>query len=151
MSGRYASGTEVTVDRSQQEIVRTLHRYDVETYAFGAQKGSVALTFELRGNPIRINLPIAPKPLADDKYKAANGRWVSRLPGWEQEVKETWRALLLVLKANLEMVERELISVEQAFMAWLVLPGGETLGEMVLPKYAEALASNRPLAIGGPK
>lgn len=136
--GRYAQGTEVTVDRSQQEIVRILHRYDVETYAFGASKGQVALSFELNDMPIRITLPVPPKPAADDKYKAANGKWVSRLPAWEQEVKEAWRALALVLKANLEMVDRELTTVQQAFMAYLVAADGRTVGEIVLPQYIEA-------------
>lgn len=146
----YAKGTDVSVDRSQQEITRILQRYQVDSYAFGASKTTVSLGFELNGVPVRIELPTPVRPDPAAKTKAANGRMVSLMPAWEQEIKETWRALALVLKANLELVERKAVSIEQAFMAFLVMPGeSRVLGDVVLPRYQQALASNQRLQIEG--
>ncbi len=68
-------------------------------------------------------------------------------PRWEQEVREAWRALLLLIKANLEAIERKITTPERAFMAFLVLPDGRDLGDAVLPTYRDALSGTGPLAL----
>lgn len=133
----YAKGTDVTVDRSQQEIVRLLNRYKVETYAFGAERGRAQVMFEIGSTPIRVGIPVPPRPAEDKIYNPDTGRWVLAMPRWDQEVKECWRALVLLLKANLEAVERGIVTVEQAFMAYLVTGDGRTVGEIVLPQFLE--------------
>jgi hypothetical protein len=65
---------------------------------------------------------------------------------WEQDVRECWRALLLLIKANLEAVDRGIVRAEEAFMAFLIAPSGQTVGEIVLPQF---LTSGR-LMIEGP-
>lgn len=133
----YAKGTDVSVDRSQQEIVRLLHRYKVETYAFGAERGRVQVMFEIEATPIRVGIPVPPRPVDEKVLNKETGRYIQAIPRWEQEVKECWRALVLLLKANLEAVERGIVTVQQAFMAYLVTGDGRTVGEVVLPQYLE--------------
>lgn len=137
----YASGTNVTVESSQQEIGRTLNRYRVEEYAFGAVPGKAIVTFVVNGYPIRIGIPLPPRPAQGTFRRAGNGKKVPLEKDWDQEVREAWRALALLIKANLEAVERGIVGVEQAFMAYLVAGNGQTVGEIVLPQYQTALES----------
>lgn len=139
----YAAGTTVTVERSQQEIAATLTRYDVDTYTFGARPGRAVVEFVLADMPIRLAIPLPAKPAQQKGRNPATGRTVDLHKAWEQEVREAWRALLLFLKANLEAVERGVITAEQAFMAFLLTPDGRTVGDAVLPAYRQALTSGR--------
>lgn len=139
--GRYAQGTEVPVDRSQQEIVRLFHRYRIDTYAFGAERGRASVAFEFQDMPIRVGIPVPTRPGAQKVRNPQTGRMVDAYARWEQEVKECWRALVLLLKANLEAVERGIVTVAEAFMAYLVAADGtQTLGEIFLPTYLEQRA-----------
>jgi hypothetical protein len=133
----YAKGTSVSVSSSQQEIGRVLTRYEIDTYRFGQEPGWAVLEFFMAGFPVRIGVPIPPAPTEDKVYNGRTGRWVQTRPKWEQDVKERWRGLVLLLKANLEAVEMGLVSVEQAFMPFLVLKDGRTLGDVALPTIRE--------------
>lgn len=141
----YAKGTSTTVASSQHEIGQTLSRYKVHTYAFGQEPGKAIVSFKMGDLPIRVGIPLPAH--REGKRRAANGRMVDIEREWEQEVREAWRALVLLIKANLEAIERKIVTPEQAFMAYLVLPSGETVGDVVLPKYTEALASGSRLAL----
>lgn len=145
----YAKGTTVTVDKSQMEIAQILARYGVDTYGFGASPGGGLVEFAYKGMPIRLRVPL---PVRPDKLEVRNpdtGRMVKTMPKWEQETREAWRALVLFIKAALESVERGIVKVEQAFMAFLVAPDGQTVGDKVLPSYLHAIATNTPLALAG--
>lgn len=139
----YASGTTVTVERSQQEIAATLTRYGVDTYTFGARPGLALVEFVLADMPIRLAIPLPAKPDQQKGKSVKTGRTIDLHKAWEQDVREAWRALLLFLKANLEAVDRGVIAAEQAFMAFLLTPDGRTVGDAVLPAYREALTSGR--------
>lgn len=145
----YASGTSVTVSSTQQEIGRTLTRYHVDTYSFGARPGMALVEFMLADLPIRVGIPLPEKPATEKGRNPKTGRTVNLWTAWEQDVRECWRALLLLLKANLEAVERGIVKPEQAFMAYLITPTGQTIGELVIPQYREALAGGGRLMIEG--
>lgn len=57
---------------------------------------------------------------------------------YEQAVRQSWRALALVIKAKLEAVAAGITSVEDEFLAHIVLPNGATVGEWTRPQIAEA-------------
>lgn len=144
----YARGTTVEVSSSQQEIARTLQRYKIETYSFGQSPGQALVMFQVKLLPVRISVPLPERPNQAKVINKESGRMVLAEPRWEQEVREAWRALLLLIKANLEAVERGITTAERAFMAYLVLPGGQTLGDAVLPSYHQALRTgDGPLAL----
>ena len=144
----YAQGTTVTVQASQMEIARTLARYGVESYSFGATPGWALVEFEARHLPVRLRVPLPGKPAKEKGTNPKTGRTVNLWTAWEQDVKEAWRALLLFIKAALESVDRGIVSVEQAFMAFLVTGNGQTLGDMALPGYLEHLTEHRAIAAG---
>lgn len=136
----YASGTTVTVDRSQQEIASTLGRYGVDTYTFGARPGTALVEFIIDALPIRLEISLPARPEKPKGKNPKTGRTIDLNKAWEQQVREAWRALLLFLKANLEACERGVVTPEQAFMAFLVSSDGRTLGEVMLPEVRGRLA-----------
>jgi len=58
---------------------------------------------------------------------------------WDQELRQRWRALLLVVKAKLEAVECGISTLEQEFLAFIVLPGDQTVGEWMIENALPAL------------
>jgi hypothetical protein len=54
-----------------------------------------------------------------------------------------WRALLLVIKAKLESVESGIATFEEEFMAQIVLPDDQTVGQWVLPEVARIYETGR--------
>ena len=78
---------------------------------------------------------------------------------YEQAERQAWRALLLVIKAKLEAVEADITSIEQEFLPNMVLPDNTTVGENMLPRLREIVASGHlplmlpaahPIALGPP-
>jgi hypothetical protein len=55
-----------------------------------------------------------------------------------QATRQRWRALALVIKAKLEVVESGISIFEDEFMANIVLPGGDTVGDFRRLQIAEA-------------
>jgi len=60
---------------------------------------------------------------------------------WEQACKGRWRALFLAIKAKLVAVSEGISTVEEEFLAWMVLPNGRTAGEHFLPQIERAAES----------
>jgi hypothetical protein len=52
----------------------------------------------------------------------------------EQQQRQRWRALTLVIKAKLEAVESGIATIEEEFLPHIVVPGGGTFGEWAVPQ-----------------
>lgn len=82
-------------------------------------------------------------PNADDnqfRYDG-RGRWRDvdqKQKAADDEERRLWRCLLLAIKAKLEVVESGIESFEDAFLANIVLPGGQTVSERIRPDIAKA-------------
>lgn len=59
----------------------------------------------------------------------------------DQRRRSIWRAVLLVVKAKIEAVEQGITTVEQEWLAHVLLPSGQTVGEWMEPQLE--LASDR--------
>lgn len=131
---RFAAGTDVPVDRSQGEIQRTLLRYGATEYMFGQGVGCYYVAFNFKARAIRITIEAPPSN--DRKYEGLN--------------RQRFRCLLLIIKAKLEAVESGIVSVEQEFMPYLVMPDGRTVSEHTLPMIKASFASGKmPKSIFG--
>jgi hypothetical protein len=124
---RFAEGTDVPVDRSRQEIEKLCRAHGASGFASSWDKSSYCIMFELRGRRVRFDVG-AP----DTKTYRDTKRW-------EAEERRRWRALLLILKAKLELVASGDTDFEAEFLANLVLRGGQTLGSTFLPTLTEVL------------
>ena len=66
----------------------------------------------------------------------------ARIESWVAgEERRSWRALLLIVKAKLEMIANGGSSAEREFLADMLLPNGETVATAILPGIAKSYAS----------
>ena len=143
---RYASKTTVSSEKSKQEIERILTRYGADEFLYGTRAGGAVVAFKMMGRNVRFMLPLPDRNGPEFKtYK--RGQWeyerteeaASKL--YEQAIRQKWRALALVIKAKLEAVESEITDFEDEFLAHIVLPGGQTMGQLAKPQIALAYES----------
>lgn len=137
----YARNTQVSVDRSRAEIEKTLHRYGATKTAtmVDREEGHAAVMFEWEKRAIRISLPL-PQLHAFSKTEKGKPRApAARDAEHEKATRQRWRALLLVLKAKFEAVEAGITTFEKEFLAFHLLPTGQTVGERVEPEMRRAI------------
>lgn len=136
----YAKDTQVSQTASLLEIEKVLARYGADQFMYGKTGQYAVIGFVMVGRQVRITVPLPDK--ADRKFWVTDtGRDRSEsvaLKEWEQACKQKYRALSLVVKAKLEAVEAGITTFEEEFMAHLVLPGGQTVGQRLLPEIDEA-------------
>ena len=150
----YAEGTEVTPERSQQEIAAVIRKYGADGYIAGWQGSRAMVEFMANARRVRfvIDMPTDPKPyLRTPAGRTRTGAQAKA--ALEAEVRRRWRALALVIKAKLEVVQSGITTFESEFMAQIVMPDGRTVAEHVVPviqeSYDRGQVSGRLLAIEG--
>lgn len=147
----YAKDTGVSTDRSEAELKRVLRRYGADQIATMETEDTSGVAFRFWGRGgqsllIRIMLPL-PSRDAEEFALTPTGRKRKKasdcLRAWEQACRQRWRALVLYVKAKLEAVERGIVSVEGAFLAHVVLPDNQTVGQWLEPQLASAHESDK--------
>lgn len=131
----YAENTSVPVDRSQGEIRRILEKYKASGFAFGEQGPLSVVMFEMAGRRIKFIIPMPEKP-------RQSARLVD-FSRFDQKCRTKWRCLVLVIKAKLEAVESGITTLEEEFLAHIVLPNGRTAGEMMIPQIEKSYQENK--------
>ncbi len=144
---KFAAQTSVSPEKSRAEIEEILRRYGASHYGYMNAPEAAAIAFQAHGRRLRFTLPM-PK-VADFKRYTVKGRaWetvrtdAQARAAYDQAIRQRWRALALVIKAKLESVETGVATFEEEFMANIVLPSGQTMGEYALPQIAQAYESN---------
>lgn len=128
---RYAARTKVTAEKSRAEIETTLRRYGADQFMSGWQEGSATLGFRVKERQVRF---------------------VLHLPKEQQAVRQCWRALLLVIKAKLEAVDAGISCFEDEFLAHIMLPNGQQVGQWLRPQLALTYEQgNMPALLPAPK
>ena len=143
MGQRYAAKTTVSSDKSRSEIESTLRRYGADQFLYGWEDGNAVVAFRVRGLHIRMNLPL---PRMDEFRFTETGRERTRdsqLKACEQAERQAWRAFLLVIKAKLEAVEAGITTLEEEFLANMVLPDNSTIAEVLIPRLQEAVTTGK--------
>jgi hypothetical protein len=126
----YATKTKVPTGRSQVEIQKILTKYGASGFAYGQQGPLSVVMFEMQGRRIKFILPMPQPPSNRDTQSQKNH--------YEQLCRSKWRSLVLAIKAKLECVESGITTLEQEFMAHIVLPNGLTVGQAVLPQLEQS-------------
>lgn len=144
----YATGTTVPVEKTRAEIERLLAKHGAAQLGIisDAARGLAMVLFTLGGRQVRLRVPL---PRADDVGggRRPRGRQVDRQ---EQRTRERWRAVLLLVRAKLELIELGLSTVEREFLADVALPDGRTVEEALRPCLEEAYRTGQmPLLTGG--
>lgn len=150
---RYAAETQVSSEKSRAEVERTLRRYGAGKFMYGWGDDRAVVGFEMQGRRVHFDLPM---PDANDPTftRTDTGKTRSTAQAekaYEQAVRQRWRALALVIKAKLEAVESGITEFEQEFMAHIVLPDGQTVGQHMIPQIEKSYRDGRmPPMLPGP-
>lgn len=142
MSGTYAKQTQVTEQKSRDEIERTLARYGADQFLYAREEGRAVIRFRMNLRQISFVLPLPVKEdfplptgyMTSPALKAAEARRTER---FEQAVRQRWRALALIVKAKLEAVEAGVTSFDDEFLAHMLLADGSTFGDWAAPQIEQ--------------
>jgi hypothetical protein len=141
MTGRYATNTDVSSERSRAEIEKTVRRYGAKGFLYGFNDDQALVEFLINSRRVRFLLTM-PDFYARE-FTHTPGRGLARTEtahaeAYDQAVRQRWRALNLVIKAKLEAVETGIVTFDAEFLAHVVLPNGQTVGEAVVPRMQRA-------------
>lgn len=142
----YATGTEVPIERSKQQIESLLAQRGAEQfYSAWEKEGRAMVAFRHSGRMVRLELRMPDED--DPRYICdRNGR---RKPpakaraALEAEHRRRWRSLLLIIKAKFEAIETGITTFEDEFMASVMTADGKTVGEYMRPQLAEMYESGK--------
>lgn len=135
---QYAKNTNVSSEMSRLEIEKILIKYGASNFAYATAEGQALIAFTMHGRQVRFLLPL---PKREEYRYTPTGRERtenSQYDAWEQACRQRWRALKLVIQAKLEAVECGISVFEDEFMAQIVLPGGQTVGDFMRPQIEQA-------------
>lgn len=144
---KYAENTKVPVIQSRGEIERLLSKHKCSQFgtAVDHEKHVARVQFTAHNRIIRFEINL-PDP-NDRKYKLDRHGWTLSATGIikavEQAERQIWRALLLVIKAKLESVENNIATFEEEFLAHIVMPNQQTVGQFILPVVNMAYETGR--------
>jgi len=141
----YAATTTVPITRSRAEIEDLLQKHKATQYltAHDTERGVAIVQFKIQNRIVRFTVKL---PRLDDYAKLRSRKGSTWSPPAsdaqkqakaDQDGRQRWRALLLVIKAKLECVENGIATFEEEFLAHIVLPNDQTVGEAILPRVAQ--------------
>jgi hypothetical protein len=130
---RFAQDTKVPVVQTRAEIERLLGRHKAAQFGTAVDHDilQARVQFRLHDRIVRfvVNLP-------DPKI-------FKRAERLDQQERQKWRALLLVIKAKLEAVENQIASFEEEFLGYIVMPNDMTMAELAKPLIGAAYKTGR--------
>ena len=138
---QYASQTSVPVERSKAEIMGILDRYGCD--GISTHQTQLAWGIEFIVHKRRVRFAVEHPDSDDPKYSVTPSGKRKRDPrsknkAWEQDLRQIYRSLALIIKAKLEYVESGHTIFEREFMANIVDPvTNKTMGEVVEPLIAD--------------
>lgn len=146
----YAAETNVSTEKSRAEIERTLVRWKASGFMYGWDERGAVVGFVMRGRQLRFVLAMPDRMSREFTHTPSQTK--VRTPAqqeaaYEQAVRQRWRALNLVIKAKLEAVEAGISEFEAEFMAHLVLPNNQTVGEAMVPRILESIDAHEMPAL----
>lgn len=133
---RFAATTRVPVAQSRGEIESLLRRYGAKSFMSGQDANQALVAFEAKGRRVMFRLP-----MPDAKKYEPNK--------FAQEERRLWRALLLCIKSKLEAVASGIATFEDEFLAYVVMPDGQTVADHIKPKIASSYQQNKLLPFFG--
>jgi len=146
MATQYAKATNVSVAKSRSELERTIERYGATKLisGFDSEEGTSFVAFQLGDVQIRMILRL---PRLEEFAKTDSGRRRNKdsvAKAHEQACRSAWRSFVLVVKAKFEAVETGITTLQEEFLAHVVVPGGKTIGQTVIPVLGTYDGRNLP-------
>jgi hypothetical protein len=141
---QYAHATTTTKTATLAELERVLSKYGCTSFISGTVDGDASIAFQVHGLNVLMRVPLP--DINEKRFTHTPTSGVARHPDkvfdeHQAAVRATWRALLLFVKAKLVGVDQGLTTIEQEFLPHILLPGGGTFGDRVIPQIREAYAT----------
>lgn len=108
----YAKTTKVPIARTREHIHQIVTKHGADSFATMDRAGKAQIAFSIGERNILFRCEI---------------------PDTGQKARSRWRALFLVIKAKLEGVSSGIETIEEAFLANIVMPDGRTVMEHTAP------------------
>lgn len=151
MTGHFARGTEVAVERSKEEAKRLVIKYGATGYMVMDGSHFASICFNLHSRNVKIDIPIPDMQDREFTHYKANTKaetYKERTPEvaykkWEGACRQKWRVLILLLKANLEAVENGAVKFDEAFMPYFMLADGQTVAEKFAPTIEKTIKTGK--------
>jgi hypothetical protein len=155
MTRAYAEGTAVSVEKSKAELEGLLGKHGATQRGIMAddEAGRAVVVFVIRDHQYRLEIPLPTldlcKPEDGEEPRGWWGWGEERRNAWirferSQQCRERWRAVVLLIKAKLELVRIGVSTIEREFLADLVLPNGDRLEAIIAGQIKSALAGGPP-------
>lgn len=147
----FAADTSVPIARSKVEIENLIARYGASGFGVLVRPEGACVMFEAHNRTVRFVLMM---PGSEDSrfLRSPQGRLRTKdqaKRAYEQEIRRLWRCLVLVIKAKLEAVQSGIVTFEEEFLAYTVLPSGRTVAEEVEAPLKQQLSGHRVLLLPG--
>ncbi len=149
---RYAQDTTVSVEKSKAHIELLLKKHGATSFVSGwdDEQGMAVIQFRIAARFVKFQVN---EPDLDDFKLTGSGQIRNKTAvqkALEKERRRRWRALLLIVKAKLEIVASGYSTIEREFMSDLLLPDGSTVMEWLQPQLDKAYSAGAmPLALPG--
>ncbi len=138
----FAEQTTVPFDKSIGEIMSLIKRAGAIQTGQTDDGHNFVVAFRLGERMIRFTLPLATEYTGPKV--AGNGRVLDPAKIIDQRNRQKARALRLVIQAKLESVESGIETIEQAFLANVVMSNGQTVYERIAEPIALEYVTGRP-------
>jgi len=131
---RNYSSTTIRAENTQADISRELAKYGIQSVQHTSMPGGFSVAFQAevqevnRPITIRIDIPWNQEKDKEDHY------------GWRDK-RIKYRVLFYYIKSLLTAWDNGLKAFTDIFMPHIVLPGGRTVSQDLLPKYTMAIES----------
>lgn len=116
-----------------------MQKYGANQFVNGYKDTLAVIGFLMVGRQIRFLLPLPDKQARGYWYTPGRGQRRTEEAAhasWEQACRSRWRALYLIVKAKMEVVDAGISTIEREFLYDIVLPDGRTVGERMTPQIA---------------
>ena len=129
----YADKTTVPSPKTRMQIEQLLGKHQAKQYGTFVDHELLRarVQFRLQDRIVRFSVAL-PDP-----------KTFRQSTNYEQAERQRWRALLLVIKAKLEAVESKITTFEEEFLAHIVMPNDQTVGDLVRPQIAEVYKTGK--------
>lgn len=145
MTSNYVRGATVSCSASQAEIQVMLTDHGAYGFRCASEQGRAAVAFSSDDRRFRLVLALpgsdallpgraSDAPIPDGTPQGSrNGQEVAR---------RRWRQLSSLIRAKLEAVDSGIVTFDEEFFAYMVMPGGGTVFEASSPGIAAAYAAD---------
>ncbi len=149
MTKRFAEGTRVPIETTRMELERALRAYGADAVVIGWDGPTSTIAFRIQGRHVKyvIQRPDRSESVISS-YPSGKPRPSHAIPeAIAAEHRRRWRALLLIVKAKLELVASGDSDFEDEFLSRLMLPDGTTVREWMVPQIDAAYQTGRMPAL----